>query len=102
LADNLYFNFFLIFVKKRWISDDEIRTDQIGLDEIKKFGYSFLDNDSIKFSDLFEEDEEYADFDDFDDEDEYLEESIDEGEVVSFLTEYYLVNSRNLPNAELF
>jgi len=43
-----------------------------------------------------------ADFDDFDDEDEYLEESIDEGEVVSFLTEYYLVNSKNLPNAELF
>jgi hypothetical protein len=83
-------------------SDDEIRTDQIGLDEIKKFGYSFLDNDSIKFSDLFEEDEEYADFDDFDDDDEYLEESIDEGEVVSFLNEYYLVNSRNLPDAELF
>jgi hypothetical protein len=79
-------------------SDDEIRTDQIGLDEIKKFGYSFLDNGSIKFSDLFEEDEEYADFDDFDDDDEYLEESIDEGEVVSFLTEYYMVNSKNLQN----
>jgi hypothetical protein len=83
-------------------SDDEIRTDQIGFDEVKKFGYSFLDNDYIKFSDLFEEDEEYADFDDFDDDDEYLEESIDEGEVVSFLTEYYMVNSKNLPESELF
>ena len=81
-------------------SDDEIRTDQIGFDEVKKFGYSFLDNNSIKFSDHFEEDEEYSDIDDFDE--EYFEDSIDEGELVSFLTEYYLVNSKKLPESELF
>ena len=33
---------------------------------------------------------------------EYFEESIDEGEVVSFLTEYYMVNTKNLPESELF
>lgn len=85
-------------------SDDEIREDQIELDEISKFGYDFLDSNTQKFKNLFNEEDVYEDFEDYDDfdDDEFLEESIDEHEVISFLTEYYMVNERKLPNSELF
>lgn len=84
-------------------SDDEIREDQIELDEIKKFGYDFLDSNTQKFKDLFSEDDSFDDFDEFEEYDEeFLEESIDDHEVISFLTEYYMVNSKRLPNSELF
>ena len=38
-------------------SEDEIREDQIELDEIKKFGYDFLDSNTQKFKELFNEEE---------------------------------------------
>ena len=83
-------------------SEDEIREDQIELDEIKKFGYDFLDSNTQKFKELFNE-EELDEFDEFEEyDDEFLEESIDDHEVISFLTEYYMVNGRRLPNSELF
>jgi hypothetical protein len=83
-------------------SEDEIRESQIEIDEIKKFGYDFLDSNTQKFKELFNE-EELEEFDEFEEyDDEFLEESIDEHEVISFLTEYYMVNSKKLPNSELF
>ena len=82
-------------------SDDEIRTDSIEIGEISKFGYNFLDNNEKKFRDIFNE--EYDDeFDDEFGEDDFIEESIDEEELMSFLTEYYIINSRRLPDSEIF
>ena len=78
-------------------SEDEIRNSQISLDEIKKYGYSFLENNSDILKDMFGEDE-YEDFDD----DDFFEDSIDENEIVSFLNEYYIINPNNLPESELF
>ena len=84
-------------------SDDEIREDQIELDEISKFGYDFLDSNTQKFKDLFGESDTYDEFEEFEEyDDDFLEESIDEHEVISFLTEYYMVNSKKLPPSELF
>ena len=78
-------------------SDDEIRTSQIEFSEIKYFGYDVLLNKIDEFEDLIDEDE--IDYDDFDDlyEDEELED-----EVISFLNEYYLINTKNLPPSEFF
>ena len=78
-------------------SDDEIRTSQIEFSEIKNFGYDVLLNKIDEFEDLIDEDE--IDYDDFDDlyEDEELED-----EVISFLNEYYLINTKNLPPSEFF
>lgn len=85
-------------------NEDEVREDQINLDEIKKFGYDFLDNNSQKFKNLFEDfgdyDDEFDSFGDYDD--ELLEESIDDQEVISFLNEYYLINPKNIPDPEMF
>ena len=76
-------------------SEDEIRTDQIVLDEIETFGYNILNNIN---DDFFEDDdEEFEDmFDDFE------EEELDEDEIVSFLNEYYLIYPKKLPEAQLF
>jgi len=74
-------------------SDDEIRTDQITLEEMKTFGYNIPEN-----VDDF--------YDDEDDDDIYLfgdmGEDLDEQEVISFLNEYYLIYPNNLPDAELY
>jgi hypothetical protein len=74
-------------------SDDEIRTDQITLEEMKTFGYNIPEN-----VDDF--------YDDEDDDDIYLfgdmGEDFDEQEVISFLNEYYLIYPDNLPEAELY
>ena len=78
-------------------SEDEIRNSQISLDEIKKYGYSFLENNNDILKDMFDEDD-YEDFD----EDDFFEDSIDENEIVSFLNEYYIINPKNLPESELF
>jgi len=81
--------------------EDEVRIDTIELDEIKQYGYSFLDDNDKKFKEIFlEEDEEDEEFDFGDD--DFLEESIDEQELISFLTEYYILNPRRLPDAEFF
>jgi hypothetical protein len=74
-------------------SDDEIRTDQITLEEMKTFGYNIPEN----VDDFYDEDE---------DDDIYLfgdmGEDLDEQEVISFLNEYYLIYPDNLPDAELY
>ena len=76
-------------------NDDEIRTDQIVLEEIETFGYNILNNIKEDFYD--DEDEEFEDmFDDFE------EEELDEDEIVSFLNEYYLIYPKKLPEAQLF
>jgi hypothetical protein len=75
-------------------SDDEIRTDQITLEEVRTFGYNI--NEKVDdFYDEEDEDEIYL-FGDIDDED------LDEQEVISFLNEYYLIYPDNLPDAELY
>ena len=82
-------------------SDDEIRTDSIEIEEISKFGYNFLDSNEKKFRDIFNEeydDEFEGDFGD----DDFMEESIDEEELISFLTEYYIINPKRLPESEIF
>ena len=76
-------------------SEDEIRTDQIVLDEIETFGYNISNNIKEDFYD--DDDEEFEDmFDDFE------EEELDEDEIVSFLNEYYLIYPKKLPEAQLF
>ena len=75
-------------------SDDEIRTDQITLEEVRTFGYNI--NEKVDdFYDEEDEDDIYL-FGDIDDED------LDEQEVISFLNEYYLIYPNNLPGAELY
>ena len=76
-------------------SEDEIRTDQIVLEEIETFGYNISNNIKEDFYD--DEDEEFEDmFNDFE------EEELDEDEIISFLNEYYLIYPKKLPEAQLF
>jgi hypothetical protein len=76
-------------------NDDEIRTDQIVLEEIETFGYNISNNINEDF--YTDDDEEFEDmFDDFE------EEELDEDEIVSFLNEYYLIYPKKLPEAQLF
>jgi hypothetical protein len=75
-------------------NDDEIRTDQIVLEEIETFGYNISNNLN---EDFYADDEEFEDmFDNFEDEE------LDEDEIVSFLNEYYLIYPKKLPEAQLF
>lgn len=76
-------------------NEDEIRTDQIVLDEVETFGYNILNNINEDF--YVDDDEEFEDmFDDFE------EEELDEDEIISFLNEYYLIYPKKLPEAQLF
>ena len=76
-------------------NEDEIRTDQIVLEEIETFGYNISNNINEDFYE--DDDEEFEDmFDDFE------EEELDEDEIVSFLNEYYLIYPKKLPEAQLF
>lgn len=72
-------------------SDEEIRTDLIDVNEAIDFGYDIIMEDY----DLNESDE--------DDEEFYWLESpsIDEDNLISFLNEYYIINSDKLPKPEL-
>jgi hypothetical protein len=75
-------------------NDDEIRTDQIDLQESKTFGYNFLNK---------EIDELWEDEDDEDYFDTYNEDfDMDEEEMISFLNEYYLIYPKRLPIPQLF
>ena len=75
-------------------NDDEIRTDQIDLNESKTFGYDFLKDDSDDLWDG-EDDEDY--FDTYNEEFE-----MDVEEIISFLSEYYLIYPKRLPEPLLF
>lgn len=71
-------------------SDDEMRVDNINLNEAIDFGYDLLVED-------FESDEE-------EDEDSFWLDSpsIDEESLLSFLNEYYVVNPDKMPKTEFF
>lgn len=75
-------------------SEEEIRNDSILLDEVKNYGYDFLNDTN---STTLNDDESYEE--EFDYSDDFL---IDEDEVISFLNEYYMINPKKLPNSELF
>lgn len=70
-------------------SEDEIRTDFIDLNEASDFGYDLIMEDYSVEED--EEDEFY-----------WLDSpTVDEDNLLSFLNEYYIVNSDKLPKPEL-
>lgn len=76
-------------------NEDEIRTDQIILDEIETFGYNISNKIDESFFD--EDDDEFDEvYDDFE------EDFLDEDEIISFLNEYYLIYPKKLPEAQLF
>ena len=76
-------------------NDDEIRTDQVEIDETKTFGYDFVkkNTDELWIDDEDEEDL-FADYDE--------EFDMDEEEIISFLNEYYLIYPKRLPEAQLY
>ena len=75
-------------------NEDEIRTDQIDLEESKTFGYVLTQNKSDNFYEDEEEEEDYFD--------EFFDEDFEEEEIISFLNEYYLIYPKRLPNTQLF
>jgi len=75
-------------------NEDEIRTDQIDLEESKTFGYVLTQNNSDNFYEDEEEEEDYFD--------EFFDQDFEEEEIISFLNEYYEVNPKNLPSAEVY
>lgn len=75
-------------------NEDEIRTDQIELEESKTFGYVLTQNKSDNFYEDEEEEEDYFD--------ELFDEDFEEDEIISFLNEYYLIYPKRLPDTQLF
>lgn len=75
-------------------NEDEIRTDQIDLEESKTFGYVLTQNKSDNFYEDEEEEEDYFD--------EFFDEDFEEEEIISFLNEYYLIYPKRLPDTQLF
>ena len=72
-------------------NDDVIRTDNINYNISEEYGYELMSESFDFFSDDFEEDE--LDNEKFE---------LDEDELISFLNEYYEVNPKNLPSAEVY
>ena len=83
----------ILEVSFRTIEDDEesIRTDNIDYNVVSEYGFTL----ETEFFDFFGED-----FEDEEDNDEKVE--LDESELISFLNEYYTINSSSLPTAELY
>jgi hypothetical protein len=75
-------------------NEDEIRTDQIDLEESKTFGYALTQNNSDNFYEDEEEEEDYFD--------EFFDQDFEEEEIISFLNEYYLIYPKRLPDTQLF
>ena len=73
-------------------SEDEIRTDQIELQESKTFGYDLSKTITEDFYDDEDEDDVYDEYDEDEDEDE----------IILFLNEYYLTYPKRLPNTQLY
>lgn len=83
--------------------DDEIRTDQVLLDEVESFGYDFDNFTENTLIEMYNEDDN-DDVDDlfgnfFDDD---LEKENEEDEIKSFLNEYYLIYPGKLPKSDFF
>ena len=83
----------ILEVSFRTIDDDDelIRTDNIDYDVVSDYGYELESEVFDFFGEEFDEEE---------DNDEKVE--LDESELISFLNEYYTVNSSSLPTAELY
>lgn len=74
--------------------DDVLRTDNIDYSVTEEYGF-VLESDAFGFYD--------SEFDE--EEDLFKEESkieLDEDELISFLNEYYEINPKSLPKAELY
>jgi len=76
-------------------NEDEIRNDSILLEDIENYGYEFLSENE---PDLFDDEEDL--FESMND--DFLDSNINEDDVISFLNEYYIINPKKLPPAELF
>lgn len=74
--------------------DDEMRIDQIDLEEVEKFGYDFS---KPKDDAIFSDDEEFDLFSELDDEPE-----VDNEELISFLNEYYLLYPNRIPSPTIY
>ncbi len=74
--------------------DDVLRTDNIDYSVTEEYGF-VLESDTFGFYDS-----------EFDEEEDLFEEEskieLDEDELISFLNEYYEINPRLLPKAELY
>lgn len=83
-----------IEIKFRLNDDDEseMRFDEIELREAKEFGYQLVVEDLDFFTD--EDDEE--------DVDDFIDEGIDEDELLSFINEYYMIYPERLPEKDLY
>lgn len=83
----------ILEVSFRTIDDDDelIRTDNIDYDVVSDYGYELESEVFDFFGEEFDEEE---------DNDEKVE--LDESELISFLNEYYTVNSSSLPTPELY
>ena len=73
-------------------SEDEIRTDIIGLNEALDFGFDLI-QENYDFLNEYVDDDEYDDFDD-----EFK--TVDEDVLINFMNEYYIVNPSRLPKSE--
>lgn len=73
--------------------EEEVRNDSILIEEVESFGYKFL-NDS---NNMFDEELLEEDFNN-----DFYDNMVDEDEVISFLNEYYIINSNKLPPIEPF
>lgn len=78
-------------------SEDMIREDKIDYSVAEEYGYTLEDDESFDFFVYEDEDEDLLFEDDSDD-----ETIIDEDQLMSFLNEYYTVNSNRLPKPEIF
>jgi hypothetical protein len=78
-------------------SDEELREDKIYFEEVRDFGYDFINDENDNYRGILGED-----FDDDFDEDYYDESDVDEQEIISFLNEYYLIYPSKLPDSEIF
>ena len=74
--------------------DDVLRTDNIDYSVTEEYGF-VLESDTFGFYDS-----EFDEEEDLFEEDSKIE--LDEDELISFLNEYYEVNPKNLPSAEVY
>jgi hypothetical protein len=74
-------------------SDDEVRNDNLDYDLIEEYGYQ-LETESFDFFGAYDQEDDDFNF--------HEEVELDETDLISFLNEYYTVNSSKLPKAETY
>ena len=84
----------LLEVSFRTIEDEEdvVRIDTINYDVVESYGFDLIAESFDFFDDDLEEDS-------YDDEEKV---ELDEDELISFLNEYYIVNSDSIPQPEFY